>query len=353
MPGMSIGIRGVGWVTPAGRSTGAVWPAVCAQARPPAAVAANPLTGREFPIVLADRTCLGDVERLPRVRRSSTISLLALAAALDALADAGIDARACGERLALVFASSDGGVIYTRRFFAGIAAEGAQAGSPLLFPETVYNAPASHAAACLGIAGTALTLVGDAATGIAALDVAAGLVESGECDLCLVVAAEEADWILCEAYARWKLAAADREIAPFSGRGTVFAEGAAAVVLGRDAAFGTLEIHPGFSYRGIAEGAARHAAVLESLVIDRQPGLIVASASGARFDAIEQRVFARLAPATPVLTPKVTLGESFAAAALAQVICASLWLRDAPAASSALVSVVGLNGQLASLRVDR
>ena len=74
---------------------------------------------------------------------------------------------ATAERTALIFAISNGGVIYTKRFYHEVVESGAQAASPLLFPETVFNAPASHLAAILGITGASYTLVGDGAVGVA------------------------------------------------------------------------------------------------------------------------------------------------------------------------------------------
>src|SRR5207237_6993722 len=100
-------------------------------------------------------------------------------------------------RTALIFAVSNGGVIYTKRFYDEIVESGAQAASPLLFPETVFNAPASHMAAILGITGASYTLVGDGAVGILALKMAEDLMAGDAFDYCLVVGAEEADWLLC------------------------------------------------------------------------------------------------------------------------------------------------------------
>ena len=62
----------------------------------------------------------------------------------------------CGA-IALIFAVSNGGVIYTKRFYHDIVESGAQSASPLFFPETVFNAPASHLAAILGIHRRELT----------------------------------------------------------------------------------------------------------------------------------------------------------------------------------------------------
>ncbi|MEI6736711.1 MAG: GNAT family N-acetyltransferase [Actinomycetes bacterium] len=83
-------------------------------------------------------------------------------------------------RLAIVFGVSSGGVQYTRRFYEQIVKQGANAASPLLFPETVYNAPASHLAAMLGVDGATYTLVGDGTVGLQALEFGAQLIAAAE-----------------------------------------------------------------------------------------------------------------------------------------------------------------------------
>src|SRR5207248_3451173 len=106
----------------------------------------------------------------PRLRRASAISRFAAAAGLEALQNAGVKLGSQNDdRIALVFAISNGGVIYTKRFYRDIVETGAQSASPLLFPETVFNAPASHLAAILGITGATYTLVGDSAVGLLAI----------------------------------------------------------------------------------------------------------------------------------------------------------------------------------------
>ena len=134
-----------------------------------------------------------------------------MVAGLSALRDAALELdEASAARTALIFAISNGGVIYTKRFFHEIVKSGAAAASPLLFPETVFNAPASHLAAILGITGASYTLVGDGAVGILALKMAEDLMANPELDRCLVVGAEEADWLLCDAYRKWRCCARRR-----------------------------------------------------------------------------------------------------------------------------------------------
>ncbi|MGA7212649.1 MAG: beta-ketoacyl synthase N-terminal-like domain-containing protein, partial [Terrimicrobiaceae bacterium] len=165
---IAASIVGMGWVTPLGRDLASVWKAICENASPDASRLENPVSKRSVPVLRVPEELVHDTAVLPRLRRSSLISHFAVAAAVDAAASARMTPDMLA-RTALIFAVSDGGVIYTRRFYANIVERGGGAGSPLLFPETVYNAPASHIAARLGLQGDVLTLVGDAAAGLAAI----------------------------------------------------------------------------------------------------------------------------------------------------------------------------------------
>lgn len=335
---MSARIQGMGWVTPLGRDLAGVWDAVQAGSAPEPARLTNPFNGRSFPVWRVDPSTLADVARLPRLRRSSVISHFAVAAAMDALRDAGCDAAR--ERLAVVFAATNGGVIYTRRFFEEVSITGTQAGSPLLFPETVYNAPASHIAAVAGITGVVTTLVNDATAGVDAISAACELLDSGACDRCLVVAAEEADWAICEAYAAWNLIAAEPPVMPFSGRGAIFSEGAAALLLGPEGDGPAVErIYDGSTFPSIAKARQSLAGFAE----DSGAQITISSASGTSFDNAEADLRG------PRFTPKASLGEAFAASMLMQVACAALALRQHPNGTRAFVPAVGFHGQVAAL----
>ncbi len=159
-----------------------------------------------------------------------------------------------------MFSSSDGGIIYTRRFYADIAANDTATGSPLLFPETVYNAPASHVAAQFGSNGEALTFVGDSTSALAALRTAWLMLASGEAETSLVVSAEELDWMSGEAYHRWRIGRYFQS----SRTGAVLAEGAAALVLrAGDGDLRIRNVHAGKTYgdtRGLAPATGESAA---------------------------------------------------------------------------------------------
>ena len=65
-----------------------------------------------------------------------------------------------------------GSVNYSRRFYDETLKDPATA-SPLVFPETVFNAPASHLAALLGTTAINYTLVGDPGTFLQGIALAA------------------------------------------------------------------------------------------------------------------------------------------------------------------------------------
>ena len=332
---MNAAIAGIGWVTPLGIGLDEVWTRLQNGDVAEKKTLLNPESGRAHACMAVPPKMVEAVGRNPRLRRSSAISYFAVSAGLAALENAGIPMTPeLAARTAVVFAISDGGVLYTRKFYEQIVKQGANAASPLLFPETVYNAPASHLAALLGIDGASYTLVGDASIGLSALHFAAQLLALGNVDQCVVVGAEECDWILCEAYADWRLAS------------TPLAEGAAAVVLRREGRW-NVATHPGapFSRRGEAEGALDR--VLAELC-GPEPQLIVSSANGTFVDRVE----AAMLPAAHTLSPKRQLGEAPGASALLQLVLAAVALEKL-SLKEALVPVVGWNQQANAARITR
>ncbi|MEO8438925.1 MAG: beta-ketoacyl synthase N-terminal-like domain-containing protein [Spartobacteria bacterium] len=373
---MSLRLAGLGWVTPLGHALDEVWEKLRAGAAAEAAMAESSLGDRAgrriFPVAPA---AIAEAARHPRLRRSSAISRFAVVAGLSALRDAGLALdEASAARTALVFAISNGGVIYTKRFYHEIVYSGAAAASPLLFPETVFNAPASHLAAILGITGASYTLVGDGAVGILALKMAEDLMANPELDRCLVVGAEEADWLLCDAYRKWRLLRAEPPIEPFAepARGMILSEGAGALLLTREGDLALEQIHPGGNFARQNELVRQLGAICAEL--PHEADLVVASANGTFIDAAERAVFEEQFPAAAVYTSKPALGESVAAGAIWQVICAAQALRrqqlppllnapadlglttaQAPAGKPwerALVTTCGLNQQVAALALQ-
>ena len=375
---MSLRIAGAGWITPLGRGIKSVWERLLRGEEAVTQTISEALGKKKYPVFRVPSDVLKDLPPHPRLRRASAISRFAAAAGLDALADAGIKIDAeTSNRMALVFAISNGGVIYTKRFYHDVVASGAQSASPLLFPETVFNAPASHLAAILGISGASYTLVGDGAVGILAIKMAADLMANETLDYCLVVGAEEADWLLCDAYHRWRLLKAEPPIEPFRQppRGMILGEGAGAVLLARKGAVQIGMIHAGASFTRREEASVQMARILSDIATAKTE-IIIASANGTFVDLAELNAVLHETPEAIVYAPKAALGESVGASAIWQVIVAAQALRtkrlppllhanpeislrvsgpaeENIAARSAIVLSCSVNQQMAGLRLSR
>jgi 3-oxoacyl-(acyl-carrier-protein) synthase len=374
---MSLRIAGMGWVTPLGRGIDPVWQRLVRGEEASSQEILGGRGNRDYDAFLVPAEALKDLSPHPRLRRASAISRFAAAAGLDALEQANRAApKIDAARLALVFAISNGGVVYTKRFYHDIVASGAQSASPLLFPETVFNAPASHLAAILGIEGASYTVVGDGAVGILGLKMAEDLLLQDAVDYCLVVAAEEADWLLCDAYRRWRLLRSHPpiELHRTPPRGTILSEGAGAVLLAREGTIAIDAIQAGTNFSHQTDAAAAAATVLSKLANDHTL-LMFGSANGTFVDLAESKAVQETLPDACVYSAKPAIGESVGASALWQVITASQSLltkmlppqlhdgvesevgRPDPAASqitsdSAIVLSCGLNQQVAGLRLS-
>lgn len=360
---MSVHIAGMGWVTPLGSGVEEVWGRLLNGESATAETLSSPL-GRDYPVFRVPASATAKAPAHPRLRRSSAISRFAVVAGLEALANAHVNLDPeIASRTALIFAVSNGGVVYTKRFYHEIVESGAQAASPLLFPETVFNAPASHLAAILGITGATYTLVGDGAVGTLALKMAEDLMANDGLDYCLVVGAEEADWLLCDAYRKWHLLRSAPPIEPFQQppRGTILSEGAGAILGAREGAIRIEQIAGGTNFRKQRDAAAGVAAVFSELCAT-PPDLVCASANGTFIDHAEKRAIAQHCSNAITYAPKGALGESVGASSLWQTIGAAQALSTQrvpgpPSAGaslqSALISTCGLNQQVAGLRLSR
>jgi hypothetical protein len=273
-----------------------------------------------------------------RLRRTSPIAQFAVGAALEALGLQATTAVTQGGRLGVIFCSMTGCVNFSQRFYDETLKDPATA-SPLVFPETVFNAPASHLAALLGTKAINYTLVGDPGTFVQGLALAADWLVQDRVDGCLVVGAEEFDWLISEAFHL------------FSRRGTV-GEGAGAMYLTREPASGpvvALEAITSpqlFLYPGARREAT--AAARAQLGVTPEDSVLCDSAQGVpHLDADEAAVWADWTG--PRLSPKRFLGEGFMAAAAWQCVAAVDELsRNGYAAAD--VSVVGCNQQAIAAR---
>jgi len=215
-------LHGAGSVSPAGWGVPALRQVVAdGQPLPVQAIARpgweNPLKVRSVPPPPQRPAFLAH----PRLRRVGAMTQHCIATALEALSGDIPDIQAGKTRLGIIVCMMAGGVTYSRRFFEDVLCDPATA-SPLLFPETVFNAPASHLAAFLGTTMINYTLVGDDGTFLQALALAADWLADDRVDGCVVLGTEEVDWIVADALRLFQ-------------RDNIYAGGAGAVYLKKTA----------------------------------------------------------------------------------------------------------------------
>lgn len=334
----AIHIGGVGAVSPAGWDIAALTGAVVKGEPLPAPEGVTdrvpgraPLRQRVVP-PMATRPAWA---AHPRLRRASTIAHYTVAAALEALGPRAEAVRSGELRLGIVLSVMSGSVTYSRRFYDEVLRDPPTA-SPLLFPETVFNAPASHLAALLGADGINYTLVGDPVVFLEGIALGAAWMEGGLVDGVLVVGAEESDWLTAEAWSLFPV-----------GPATV-AAGAGALFLCRESAGGErVELQAVSDALTYQDSRSRREAVHRTRAELLAPGagavgaVLVDSRSGAPgYDAAETGAW--LDWAGPRYSPKQVLGEGFAAGSAWQCALAVELVRRG-VAGRALVSVAGLN----------
>lgn len=290
--------------------------------------------GRHYPV---RRVALSDLARWqnePRLRRASAISLFIIEAASQALAEAG---EQDPSRLGLIVAFGTGAMIYSRRFFEEVIRNGPKFASPALFPETVFNSPASHVASVLKINGPGYSLVGDSSAWVNALGVASVWLETNLVDAAVVVGVEELDPISVEAYAtaRWIRS------------GWIPAEGAGAVVLKKAAGPGVAitDLVEGYTYRRKEEEAQAAHDCWAELDGERR---IYPTACLPRWKRMEKEMIAAAGKQENQLPYE--RGQAFSASAAWHTLIAAQQL--SPEQSSIMVPVWGENEQCGALRLE-
>lgn len=191
---LQLFIRGVGAVSAAGWSASDLVAAVKTNRELPWIVSERSIGSRDWECRVRPVPAPPPEKQVkhPRLRRVSNVSRFAMAAGLEAIGSTKPDS------LGLILCLMNGCVAFTNRFYNEVIDEPALA-SPILFPETVFNAPASHIAAYLGISGQVTTLIGEPNIVAEAMRMATDWMKAGLVEQCLIIAAEEADWLSTEA----------------------------------------------------------------------------------------------------------------------------------------------------------
>jgi 3-oxoacyl-(acyl-carrier-protein) synthase len=192
---------------------------------------------------------------------------------------------------------------------------------------------------------------------------------------CLVVGTEEAEWLVTDAFASWRMATRVEEFQVFGTvKGTVFGEGAGAVVVGREGDIEVTFSSPGQSFFSIKDSMTVARALFAEAIERSQPDFIVSSANGTFVDEVERSVFDDLASQALVYAPKPAFGETLGASSMLGAVVASLGLRHQTlpgtnaagrklnsinrttrpwVSSSALVTAVGFNQQVNAIGLRR
>lgn len=125
------------------------------------------------------------------VRRADHISRCALVAAKFALEDAGLPIPSIedSKKVGIVLGTVHGPLHYTIDYHSSLVIGDPKLSSPLLFSDSVPNAPVSHISTVLGIRGYTTTLSGYCSA-IQALQLGAELIGDGVVDICLIGGAD-------------------------------------------------------------------------------------------------------------------------------------------------------------------
>lgn len=323
-------VAGIGAVSPAGWNVAALRDALDRGEPLPAQELARP--GWDKPLCargVPNPPVRPDFLAHPRLRRTSPITHYAAAAALQAAASLPANAGAKNSRLGLIACSQSGCVQYSCRFYDETMKDPATA-SPLIFPETVYAAPASHVAVLLENVVLAYSLVGDPGAFLQGVALGAQWLAENRVDACLVIGAEETNWIIADAI---------RYLEPPQ----LPAAGAGALCLCRDQ-----QLTSGVELAAITDAhtySARRDRAQAALAMRRQLGgnaatelLVDGLGDCSRADAPECAAWKDWSGAR--ISPKKVLGEAMMAAAALQCVAAC----DAVAHkrfAAANVSIVG------------
>lgn len=334
-------VCGLGAVSPAGWTVAAMREALDRGAPLPI----QPLERPGWTKPLSSRLVPNPAQRLaflghPRLRRTSPVTHYAAAAALEAVAKVrpGDDST---RSLGIIVCLQSGCVNYSYRFFDETLKDPTTA-SPLLFPETVFAAPASHVASLLGNAPLVYTLLGDPASFLQALALGAEWLEEKRVDACLVIGAEETNWLRADAL--WHL-----------DHRAIISGGAGAVCLSLDPAFSAgveLERITAVHTYTATQPRLQAALAMRAELPAGSPEQLLCDGIGdsPRTDAPE--IAAWRDWSGPRLSPKRILGEGLVAAAAWQCVASC----DAVAGGrfeAAITSLVGCNQHAIGARFVR
>lgn len=333
-----LSITGTGAVSPAGWGVAALMRVILTSEKLTPSIIEREISGKKILTpVLRVPTEGATTPKFARLRRASPISKFAAAAVVEALGEvrlAEITARKL--RVGVIFTLTNGCVNYSNRFFSEALADPAFA-SPILFPETVFNAPSSHLSAMIGSTSPNDTLVADSTGFLSGIDLAAEWIERGDVDGCLVVCAEEIDWLSAEGLCHYS-----KNYIPSEGASAIYleaSEGAARI----------LKLPDGISLSFNTKQQAAAKIRTNLAASDDAQTLLVDGRSGiSRYDFAETKAWEDWSG--PRWSPRILLGEGMGVSTGLQTAVAVEALVQG-IYQRAVVSVVGSNQQAAGMLI--
>jgi 3-oxoacyl-[acyl-carrier-protein] synthase II len=162
-----------------------------------------------------------------KARKMDRCSQFAVSAVGLALKDAGIDLKeVAAERIGIVLGSGFCGVSSSAEFLTGFFRDGVEGLIPMIFPNTVPNAPASNASIEHGFKGPNATLVQRFCSAESAFMLACRFIEEGRADVIITGGTDELMPLMIQGFAA--MGQVKRTSAPFGeGGGIVVLESAA------------------------------------------------------------------------------------------------------------------------------
>ena len=236
-----IVVTGLGCVSPLGRNVRATWAAAVAGASGVRAL--TRFDASSLPVRLAAE-CEDDVApaglATKELRRLDRSTLLVLAAAEEAMADAGLaESRGDRDRTGVAIGTGIGGVTTLIHSHDTLLAHGPRRVSPFTVPMVLPNMSAGYVSMTYGLRGPILCPVGACASGAQAIGAAARMLERGDADVVVAGGTEAAIHpLVMAAFAAMRALSTRNEDPPRASRpfdagrdGFVIGEGAGVLVL--------------------------------------------------------------------------------------------------------------------------
>ncbi|HEY7076848.1 MAG TPA: beta-ketoacyl-ACP synthase II [Solirubrobacteraceae bacterium] len=352
-------VTGIGALTPLGLSAPETWDGLVAGRSGLGPITHFDASG--LPVRIAGEVRGFDPVALlgtKRAHRSARFSQLAVAAAREAVADAGLDAAAAPDRVGVVVNCAVAGIPETQASVDAFTERGPRAVSPYYVPSTILNMAACEVAIDLGVRGPVNASALACASGNAALLEARRLILGGEADVVIAGGTDAAiAAVLLAGLANMgplseRNDEPERASRPFDADrdGFVFGEGAVVLVVESAAharargarAYGAVAggaltadaFHISAPEPGGAEAARAIRLALERT--DTRPedvDYICAHGTGTRAnDAVETRAIraalGEAADRVPVSSPKSMVGHLIGAAGALSAMVSLLAMRD-------------------------